>query len=449
MVPPFPERVHFIIRHAFNLRYFEYIAIDDDPSSNYSVRLLRTCITALEWSERKPTLSIITRRPILGNPLYDLLLYINERFSVTTLDVQSEGTQDNSLLQFLAGFHQVQHLVVWNFRFDESEHDMDRFLGHLSLHKLTVHDTEHVASFPHQLNALEIQHHGTIHTNSVWAATCNLTRLTELYMDCEDTEEWRDEHPIIFKSANLQTLSGTLTARTEEILKNQIIQPIFTSCHQLTSLELYINSPLSSNFLALLLSKETLVDVELSSTASPYTFQEFVGLSKTLPNLERLRLPWPASIGIPTNDDEGTIMDWRYVRDNSQDIPERLTFEQCQILATKYPKLNEIVFEMNTEALCSRYWTWYGPLHDIMPFNPANVEADKIRRDQSFKMATFVDEESPCMNICSVFVCPFPGISSYAMDEEAGWELSMTLFLYLILVRRHATKRYQLLGMGF
>jgi hypothetical protein len=443
MVPPFPERVHFIIRHAFNLRHFQYIAIDENPSSDYSVRLLRTCITALEWSENKPKLSIRTRRPILGTPLRDLLLYINDRFSVTLLDVQSEGTQDNHLLEFLARFREQQELFVWDFRStDNNEHDMDRFLLHLPLRKLSVYDTDQVASFPRQLRALEIYYGVTIHTHSVWAATCNLTRLSELHMECRDTEELHDEDPFVFKSTNLRILSGTLAAKTEEILRKQIIEPIFASCQSLTSVSLRINSSLSSTMLTIFLSNETLVDIDLSSAASPYTFQEFADRSKTLPNLELLQLPWPASIGVSTNDDDGTEMDWRHERDGSQDVPERLTFDQCQALAAKLPKLKEIVFEINTESMADAYLTWAGPIHHIMPLDPRKVAVAKSGVEQSFKMVTFVDEESPCVNICSVFAYSCRR-SIYNGEEHE--EMSMYLLLSLTQVRRHAAKRYNTL----
>ena len=59
---------------------------------------------------------------------------------------------------------------------------MDRFLGHLPLRTLTLHDSEQVASFLHQLRALEIEQMGTIYTVSVWRAMCNLTHLSELRM---------------------------------------------------------------------------------------------------------------------------------------------------------------------------------------------------------------------------------------------------------------------------
>ena len=441
MVPPFPERVHFLIRHACGLRKLEYIVIDQKSSSNYSVRLLRTWLAALEWSETKPQLSITTRRSILETPLGDLLLYINDKFSLTRLDVQSEGIDDNSLLEFLSRFHDLRRLEIWDFRSnDDNEHDMDRFLGQLPLRELTLHETKQVASLPHQLKILNIGSDGSpILTNSVWAATCNLKCLSELDIECDDIEETENEEPFVFKSSNLRILSGSLTAKTEEIIGLQIIQPILVSCHHLTSVSLHINSSLSTTFLTILLSNESLMEVDISSAASPYTFQEFSDLLKTLPNLESLQLPWPASVGIPTNGNEWMVMDWRYVRDHSQDVPERITFDQCQRLAAKFPKLNEIVFEMDTEALYDTYQTWSGSFQHDIPLDPATVDLEKTRLDQSFKMTTFINEESPCLNLCSVFGCSLDD-SNYT-DQEEGPQILMTLSLSLTQIRRHVGKR--------
>jgi len=441
MTPPFPERVHFIIRHASNLRSFQYIVIDQKPSSDFSVRLLRTCIAALEWSERKPTISILTRRPILGKPLGDLLTYINDKFTIMELDVQSEGVEDTSLLQFLSRFSELQYLGVWNLRsHNHNEHDMDQFLGHLPLRALTLHDSDHVGTFPHQLHSLDIQHHGTVHTLSIWAATCNLTHLSNLNMDCQDTEESQDEDTFVFKSSNLQTVAGTLTAKTEIILRNQIIKPIFANCRSLESVELHFNTSLSSESLITLLSKESLVHVDLSSGASPYTFQDFALLSRSLPNLERLRLPWPFTIGIPTNDEDETVMDWRCKRDSSEDVPERISFEQCTLLAAKFPKLGEIVFEIDTEPLGHMYRTWSGTHDSAMYLEPTKSDENNVHRAQGFKMSTFVDEQSPCVNICSVFVCSFNG-NDDTLDGEVDSQMSMSLFLSLNQVRRHANHR--------
>ena len=441
MDPPFLERVDFIIRHASNLRTLDYIVIDQEESSNYSVQLLMTCITALELSESKPELSIATRHPILGDYLADLLLYINDKFLLTRLDVVSKEIHDSSLLEFLSRFHNLRLLEIWDFSSSgNNEYDMDPFLGHLPLLKLTLHEMEQVASLPHQLKVLNIGSDGTpLLTNSVWTAACNLKCLSELNIECDDTEETQNEEPFVFKSSNLQTFSGTLTAKTEEILRHQIIQPILVSCHHLTSVNLYINSSLSSIFLAVLLSNESLITVEMSAAASPYTFQEFAALPKTLSNLENLQLPWPATIGVPTNDDEGMMMDWRYDRDRSQDVPERLSFDQCQHLAAKFPKLNEIVFEMDAEALYGIYQTWSESSQHDMSLDSATVDIGKSRHDQSFKMAKFIDQESPCLNLCSVFV--YSSKDNNYIDREGNSPMTMTLFLSLNQIRRHAGKR--------
>jgi hypothetical protein len=261
-------------------------------------------------------------------------------------------------------------------------------------------------------------------------------------MECEDIEELHDEDPFVFKSTNLRILSGTLTAKTEEILRKQIIEPIFASCQSLTSVALRICSSLSSTLLTIFLSNETLVDIDLRSAASPYTFQEFADRSNTLPNLELLQLPWPASVGVSTNDDDGTEMDWRHGRDGRQDVPERLTFDQCQALAAKLPKLREIMFEINIESMADAYLTWSGPIHHIMPLDPGKVAVGKSGVEQSFKMVTFVDEESPCVNICSVFAS---SCRQGTYNGEEYKEMSMSLLLSLTQVRRHAAKRHKTL----
>ena len=443
MDPPFPERIHFIIRHSHGLRVFKYIVIDDDPPSDYSVQLLRTCIAALEWSGSKPSLSIATRRPILGEPLADLLLYINSKFALTRLDVLSEGTRDD-LLQFLAQFRNLEKLQLWNFESnDHNEHDMDRFFRNLPLRILTLHETMgHAASFPHQLEILNIGSGGTFLTKNVWVATCNLTNLALINIECDDIEEASNEEQFVFRSSNLQTLSGSLTARTEAMLTRQIILPIYAACQHLTSLDLHINSALSSTFLTLLLSKETLVNVNLSSEASPYRFQDFLRVSKILKNLRSLQLPWPATIGCSTNDAEGLVMDWRFVRDHSQDVPERLTFDRCQELVKTFPNLNMIEFEMDTEQeACSKYWTSVESIEDHMQLDGIDI---KLHHATSFKMATFIDSESLCLNLCSELVC-FPGSG----DDTGGGPhqlASMRLILSLNQIRKHAGTPYQLIS---
>ena len=82
MFPPFPERVSYIIHNASSLQHINYIAIDRDDSSDYSVELFRTIITALESTEIKPELSIKSRRPIVGTPFGNSLAFIRNKFPV-------------------------------------------------------------------------------------------------------------------------------------------------------------------------------------------------------------------------------------------------------------------------------------------------------------------------------------------------------------------------------
>lgn len=381
-----------------------------------------------------------TREPVLDQYRGELLLYINDKFRVTEIDILSEGTHD-MLLEFLAEFRHLRHLALWNLgSVDGNENDMDRFLGHLPLRELTLHDSIQVGSFPHQLQALNVDATGTALTDNVWGAICELTNLSQIDIECDDIEERIDEEPYIFKSSNLQMLSGVIIGKTEEVLIRQIIQPIYASCQHLTTIELNISLPLSSNTLGLFLSKETLVSVLLSTAASPYTFQEFAGLPKILPTLKTLLLPWPAAINIAAAaDEEGSAVDWRYERDSSQDIPERLKFDHCQHLAAKFPKLNTILFTIDVaeDACETTYPTWSESVQHDVPFNPAIVgDIDQPRRAQSFKMDTLIDSGSPCLNVCSEFKCSFE--SDNDTNEEGNPRMIMTFFLYLNQVRRHA-----------
>lgn len=423
------KRVQVILSRTSSLHTL-HIVIDGKLSLDYRVRFLQTCITELQHSKSKAHFSIAVPHSILGTSLGHLLLELKDKFSLTRLNVESEGIYDNSLLEFLSQFQDLQFLEFWNFSSsDNSDHDMNQFLKNLPLQGLTLHQIVQVASFPHQLKKLQIgSDASSILNNCIWIATCNLKNLSELVIDCNDIEK-QDEEPFIFKSSNLRTLSGNLIAKTEEILTHQIIQPILNSCHHLTSIKIYINSPVSINLLTLLLSKESLMEVGIWSAASPYTFQEFSVLPGTLPNLRSLKLPWPASIDIAINDNEETTTDRGYNRNHRGDVLDRLTFDQCQRLAAKFPRLNKIVFEINTEAFSDLYLSWNESLTPDVPF-------DRSQHDQSFKIATFTREESSCLNLCSVFRYSFND-RNLINDPET----SMVLSLYLNQIRRHGKKR--------
>ena len=63
------------------------------------------------------------------------------------------------------------------------------------------------------------------------------------------------------------------------------------------------------------------------------------------------------------------------------------------------------------------------------------VDIDELRELQSFKIARFIDERSPYLNVCSVFW--HFGDTSYGDVEQAERaEMSMVLILSLNQVRR-------------
>ena len=215
---------------------------------------------------------------------------------------------------------------------------MDSALRHLPLKELTIYESERFVSFPRQLQTLDIQLDSWVLTDSIWTAARTLKHLSDLIIECSDIEEREDEQPLTFSSSDLRSIFLRISARTEEIIGRLIIQPIFTGSQNLTYVELYVNTSFSSNLLALVLSIETLVNVQITSSASPYTFLDLASLPKTLPNLETLRLPWPATIGIPTNDGDGTSMDWRYERDHSQDVADLAFTRSMSAIRCKVPE---------------------------------------------------------------------------------------------------------------
>jgi hypothetical protein len=444
MFPPFPERVGSIIRNASNLQYLSYIAIDHDHSSDFSVELFQTIITALESSDIKPELSITSRRPIVGKPFGDLLAYISDRFTVKELDILSEGTEDAMLLQLLARFPQLQQLVLWFFGLIDSDpQDMDLALRHLPLKELRIYDSEQFASLPRQVQTLDIQLDDRILTDSLWTAARNLRQLSDLNIECDDVEGREDEQPLIFSSSELRSVSLSLRARTEEIIRRQIIQPIFTSSQHITYIELHTNTSISSNLLALVLSIETLVNVEITSTASPFTFLDLASFPKILPNLKSLRLPWPATIGIPTNDDDGMSMDWRNARDHSQDVPDRLSFDSCRRLAAQYPKLEDIVFEIDIAGQeGNELLDWIKSSSANSISYPNGLESNRMKIVRHVNNPSFADERSPCLNICCILCYSGPPIS--ALGNE-GISEPVFACIFLNQVRRHPPMPYLLL----
>ena len=301
-----------------------------------------------------------------------------------------------------------------------------------------------INSFPDTLEALNLYGDNEILSNSVWAAICNLRNLQRLKLAHFSIDHW--EEPIPFRSSNLRTLFANVAAEREFNITTQIIRPIYQSCQSLTSVELILWTSLSTDFLLCLIQNPTLSSLIVTSRgASPYKFQDLVKGAKNAPNLKELTLPWPATLGLYGNNPDGS-MDWTSPRDHSSDVPERLTFEQSQQLAASLPKLEQIRFDIDgAEEACNAYWTC-----DEIPFWPIGdlrtIDVEFWRKSpyvllwQSFKTARFLDEPSPCLNICTVF---FHFNDPNFPDTKFNGLMGITLFLSLKQIRRHDNTMYR------
>lgn len=92
-----------------------------------------------------------------------------------------------------------------------------------------------------------------------------------------------------------------MAASINVIINDEIIMKIKKSSFNPNAYQLIIVDQLVDHLFA----NETLMEVDISSVASPYTFQELSDLPKSLSNLESLQLPWPISIDIPIHGNEG------------------------------------------------------------------------------------------------------------------------------------------------
>ena len=426
----FHQKLPPIIRNADSLTTLEYI--DHGLFLHESLQLLTACVTTLEVSEHKPRLCVDIRVPLYGYAR-DRLLDINKKISMT--EFRAAERLDDGFLPFLSRFHDLELLEIWPVNSDGfNGHGPGVCLGELPLRRLILHDIRQIASLPRQLLSVDVGYNETsisVLTNACWTAVCNLKCLSELGIQCLDIERMWDEEPFVFQSSNLHTLRGYLVAKTEEIVMDQIIQPIIKSCLCLTFIDLQVDVPLSSNFLALLLSTETLRDVKLRSDANSYSFRDISALHP-LPNLESLQLPWPAAIGIPPNGLDDTEIDWRFTRDHSKDVMEPLPVDQCQRLAEKFPNLNEIVFRLDIEALCNAPRTSTGS-------DTATVAI--LRRNLStYQISAFIEDESRCMQLCSAYATSFlRGIPEMA-EGLPFMSLNLRLFLSQLRQRHDVTE---------
>ena len=449
-IPSFAERVDFIIRNTRHLR-----TVDFRVPKDLTDGVLETFTSALDGLKQKPEIFLSISGPVISDegeetPVREVLLKMKDIAPVTKLEIWMGEFRE--ALKFVSRFHQLQKISIFPTVEMESDNalDFDRLLGGLPLTKMTIWSSlGEIISFPHRLETLYLYGDSKTLSNNVWAAICNLRHLQRFKLAHFNIDSCEDHIP--FQSSNFRTLFVNFTAELETNITSRIIQPIYQNCPSLTSIELVLWTCLSSDFLLCLLQNPTLSSLIVTCYgASPYTFQDLVDGAKNAPNLKKLRLPWPATLGFDSNNMDGS-MDWRSARDHSFDVPERLTFEQSQQLAASLPKVQQIRFDIDDdEEACNTYWTWdefpFWPVGtpEYMPLDLRNVHVEFWRKSQyavlqSFKMARFLDESSACLNICTVF---FHFNDPNYPDTKFLGLMRITLFLSLKQIRRHDGIQY-------
>ena len=416
--------------------------------------VLETFISTLNGLERKPDIFLSVFRSVIGgeseeSAVVEALLKMKDIAPVTKLEIWLDGHRNG--FDFAAQFHQLQKISILPAEeLDNSACDLDQLLGELPLIKMTIWPSLwEINSFPHKLETLSFYGDCETLPDSVWTAICDLRNLQHLKFAHFEIDYL--EYPIPFQSSNLRTLFANVIAEQEYNITRQIIRPIYQNCRSLTSVELILWTCLSADFLLCLLQNPTLSSLILTSYgASPYTFQDLVCGAKNAPNLKTLRLPWPTTLGLHSNNEDGS-MDWTSERDHSLDVPERLTFEESQQLAASLPKIQEIRFDIDgAEEACNAYWTWdefpFWPIGtpEFMPLDLRNIDVEFWRKSQyallqSFKIARFLDEPSACLNICTIF---FHFNDPNYPDTEFRGLMGITLFLSLEQIRRHDSTLY-------
>ena len=406
-------------------------------------------ISALNVLEQKPEIFLNLFKPVIGdeseeNAVGEALLKMKDIVPVTNLVIKLDGLVKG--FEFVSQFHHVRGISIFPTEelMSDRIRDLDRSLGGLPLINMAIWSWWDVTSFPHTLEDLNFYGDAEMLSSSIWAAVCNLRNLQHLKLAHFDIDRWDD--PIPFQSSNLRTLFANIASESEIKIMSQIIRPIYQSCQSLTSVELILWTSLSSDFLLCLFQNPTLSSLTVTSLgASPYTFQDLLEGAKNTPNLKKLMLPWPATLGIDHNGPEG-LMDWRSSRDHSFDVPERLTFEESQQLAASLPKVQQIRFDIDGAVEAdNQYWNWdefdLWPIGtpETMPLDLRNIDVEFRRKSQyavlqSFKMARFLDKVSACLNICTVL---FHFNDPDYPDTKLTGLMGITLFLSLKQIRRH------------
>lgn len=460
-LPPYTERVAFVLQHATNLT--EVKLEDHRPGFPRAARkiglvTLNSIIRSLNEMTTNPELSLNIEFTTLasgegslepeGEKFRDGLLQIRDRFRVTTLSYDSHVEISKERMDVIAGFRHLRRLSIYSLLpCAERFLDLDKMFRNIPITEFFI-AIDVIHTLPRSLQTLDIGGECYL-SQETWAAVCNLQNLQTLNMIylspdySSNLKSWNNDTIYRFKSSNLRVFNLGLFANSslnENLIISHILQPVLTSC-ELEHMAFEMDAiPLSSLLLESCFAP-FLSRLVLAASASPYSFECLAnGLTKS-PNLKQLALPWPATMGNSFEIPNGSVLPRR---SPVGDISRRLTFRQAQHLARLCPKLDEIEFALDDdyETINSiESWEGFAEFDDDewkvpqnMPLDPERLGEECSRHYallQLLKMTRFIDQDSPCLNFCTVFFQ-----SRKALLSRYVWHIPRTAILISLSLKQ-------------
>jgi hypothetical protein len=325
-LPPYTERVAFVLQHATNL--IEVKLEDHRPdfplaAGKIGLVILNSIIRSLNEMTTNPELSLNIKYTTLASgeeyegslepereKLRDGLLQIRDKFRVTTLSCDANVAISKKCMEVIAGFRHLRKLSICSL-LQCAEHflDFNKMFRNIPITEFLIGD---IHTLPRSLQTLVIGGKCYL-SQQTWAAVCNLQNLQTLKLgysrpdDNRILEIWNNDTIYRFKSSNLRVFDLGLFGNSsldENLINSHILQPVLTSC-ELEHMAFEMGAiPLSSLLLESCFAP-FLSRLVLAASASPYSFECLANGLKKSPNLKQWasRGPplWVTALSFPTS----------------------------------------------------------------------------------------------------------------------------------------------------
>jgi hypothetical protein len=131
--------------------------------------------------------------------------------------------------------------------------------------------------------------------------------------------------------------------------------PIFRDCPRLSVISVCAIEKLTiSSLFSILRPRQALSSLEIDACWNPLAFKNLVEPAKNVPNIRNVKLPWPTYFG-------------------EHQIPERLMFNNAQLLANAWKRLDEMDLQV-TKTHHTKFWMWEIP---FIPSSPNSMPFDR------------------------------------------------------------------------